>query len=268
MKLNLMNEMQQADSLSLLSDNETLSNYTRRKLIPLFHFYDGSKKAKILKYLTKSKEKDNFLLAEELLGENYKDINRCDLATIELISYYNQNSKCSYNTELSQINWNKIYEDDQIYRRLFDKYSNNPRKLDSVAHLAIKQDSLNRKLIKFLIKKHTLNKILDYDCDCSASKSIFFIAQHSDRDVNFRKEVMDNILKLNSYPLDNIAYLIDRQLMNENKKQKFGTQLKFNVDTNKFGSYPIEDMKNIDSLRYEYNLPKLSVYLKYANKLR
>lgn len=38
--------------------------------------------------------------------------------------------------------------------------------------------------------------------------------------------------------------------MNENRKQKFGTQLQFNADTKKLGSYPIEDMKNLDSIRY------------------
>lgn len=267
-KLNLVNEMQKADSLNLLSDSATLSNYTHNNLIPLFYLYNNSKKAIILKYLTKSKEKNNFLLAEELIKKNYNKINKCELGTIKLIKYYNLYSKYNKNSELSQINWNKIYEDDQMYRRLFNKYNNNPQKLDSVGRLTIKQDSINRKLVRFLIKKYTLNKILDDDCDCLASKSIFYIAQHSDMEINFRKEILEYVSKSNSYPLDNIAYLVDRQLMNENKKQKFGTQLKFNADTKELGSYPIEDMKNLDSLRYEYNLPKLSIYLQYVKNIR
>lgn len=267
-KLNLVNEMQKADSLNSLSDSATLSNYALKNLIPLFHLYNNSKKAIILKYLTKSKEKNNFLLAEELIRKNYKKINKCDLGTIELIEYYNLYNKCNNNIELSQINWNKIYEDDQMYRRLFNKYNNIPHKLDSIGRLTIKQDSINREFVKFLIKKHTLNRILDDDCDCLASKSIFYIAQHSDMETNFRKEILEYVSKSNSFPLNSKAYLIDRHLMNEKKRQKFGTQLKFNTDTKKLGSYPIEDMKNVDSLRYEYNLPKLSIYLKYVNKIK
>jgi len=266
--LNLVNEMQKADSLNSLSDSVTLSNYTHKNLIPLFHLYNSSKKSIILKYLTKSKDESNALLAKELIKKNYNKINRCDLGTIELIEYYNLYSKCNINGELSQINWNKIYEDDQMYRRLFNKYNNDPQKLDSIGRLTIKQDSINREFVKFLIKKHTLNKILDEDCDCLASKSIFYIAQHSDMDTNFRKEILEYVSKSNSFSLNSKAYLIDRHLMNEKKKQKFGTQLKFNTDTKKFGSYPIEDIKNLDSLRYEYNLPKLSIYLKYVNKIR
>lgn len=266
--LNLVNEMQKADSLNLLSDSASLSNYTKKNLIPLFHSYNDSKKAIILKYLTKSKEKKNFLLAEELIRKNHDKINKCDLGTKELIQYYNQYSKCNKNSELSQIDWNKIYEDDQKYRRLFNKYHNNPEKSDSITHLMIKHDSISREFVKSLIKKHTLKKILDEDCDCLASKSIFYIAQHSDMEINFRKEILEYVSKLNSFSLGNKAYLIDRDLTSEKKKQKFGTQLQFDTETKKLGSYPIEDLKNVDSLRYEYNLPKLSIYLKFVNKIR
>lgn len=56
-KLNLVNVMQKADSLNLLSDSATISNYTHKNLIPLFHLYNNSKKVIILKYLIKSREK-------------------------------------------------------------------------------------------------------------------------------------------------------------------------------------------------------------------
>ncbi|MGA9212797.1 MAG: hypothetical protein WBY99_08915, partial [Kaistella sp.] len=266
--INLVNVMQKADSLNLLSDSATISNYTRQNLIPLFHLYNDSKKAIILKYLTKSKEKNNLLLAEELIKKNYNKINKCDLINIKLIQIYNQYIKCNNNSELSQINWNKIYENDQMYRRLFNKYNNDPQKLDSVGRLTIKQDSINRGFVKSLIKKHTLNKILDDDCDCLASETIFYIAQHSDMEINFRKEILEYVSKSNSYSLNNKAYLIDRDLVSDKKKQKFGTQLKFNPDTKKLESSPIEDIKNLDSLRYEYDLPKLSIYLKYVNKIK
>lgn len=267
-KLNLVNAMQKADSLNLLSDSATLASYTHENLIPLFHLYNNSKKAIILKYLTKSKDKNNLLLAEEFIKKNYNKINKCDLNNVELIQIYNRYVKCNNNSELSQINWNKIYVEDQMYRRLFNKYNNDPQKLDSVGRLTIKQDSINREFVKSLIKKYTLDKILDNDCECSASKSIFYIAQHSDMEINFRKEILEYVLKSSSYSLNNKALLIDRDLTSEKKKQKFGTQLKFNPDTKKLESSPIEDKKNLDSLRYEYNLPKLSIYLKYVNKTK
>ena len=265
---NLVSAMHKADSLNLLSDSASISDYTHKSLIPLFHLYNSSKKAIILKYLTKSKEKNKLLLAEELIKKNYAKINKCDLIRSELIQLYNRYSKCSTTSELSQIDWNKIYEDDQMYRRLFNKYSNDPKKLDSVGRLTIKQDSINREFVKSLINKYTLDQILEQDCDCSASKTIFYIAQHSDMEISFRKEILAYVLKAKSYSLNNKAYLIDRDLVSDKKKQKFGTQLKFDLNTKKLGSSPIAEIKNLDSLRYEYNLPKLSIYLKYVNKVK
>ncbi len=87
-------------------------------------------------------------------------------------------------------------------------------------------------------------------------------------EISFRKEILAYLLKAKFYSLNNKAYLIDRDLVSDKKKQKFGTQLKFDLNTKKLESSPIEDMKNLDSLRYEYNLPKLSIYLKYVNKVK
>ena len=59
----------------------------------------------------------------------------------------------------------------------------------------------------------------------------------------------------------NIAYLKDRVLVNNGKKQLFGTQFY----TNKkgiFGPRPIKDIKNLNKRRKEYGLPPFSEYKK------
>ncbi|MEW6170839.1 MAG: DUF6624 domain-containing protein, partial [Candidatus Omnitrophota bacterium] len=63
---------------------------------------------------------------------------------------------------------------------------------------------------------------------------------------------------------ENIAYLKDRILINEGKKQLFGTQFYFNKKK-KLIPYSISNPKNLDKRRKEYGLPPFKNFLIMAD---
>ena len=125
-------------------------------------------------------------------------------------------------------------------------------------------DKQNTLKMRRVVKKYgwpTINMV-----GKKASKNAWLLVQHADHDIKFQKfcfHLMEGIYKENPKEIlkTNIAYLKDRVLVNEGKRQIFGTQFY----TNKkgiFGLWPIKDMKNINKTRKEYNLPLLSEYQK------
>jgi hypothetical protein len=58
-----------------------------------------------------------------------------------------------------------------------------------------------------------------------------------------------------------LAYLTDRVLVNDGKKQRYGTQMGMN-----FEPQPIEDAGNVDQRRAEVGLPPLAEYVKLARE--
>lgn len=58
----------------------------------------------------------------------------------------------------------------------------------------------------------------------------------------------------------NVAYLTDRVLLAEGKKQVYGTQ--FILEKGKWKPRPLEDEANVDRRRAEVGLPPLAEYAK------
>jgi len=62
-----------------------------------------------------------------------------------------------------------------------------------------------------------------------------------------------------------IPYLIDKNLLDENKKQLYGTQVFFDENKKKFVVYPVRDEDKVDDRRLIFRLQKLDDYLKSFN---
>jgi len=100
-----------------------------------------------------------------------------------------------------------------------------------------------------------------------ASKAFWLIVQHADLDVKFQAKCLSLLrvaVKNKQAFRKNEAYLTDRVLVNQNKKQKFGTQ--FVRKDNKLIPYPVLDKKNVDRRRKLYNLDTLNKNIKRMNK--
>jgi hypothetical protein len=92
--------------------------------------------------------------------------------------------------------------------------------------------------------------------------AVFLLIQHSP--VEYQKKYFPQIEKSaynGDIPLSDVAYLTDKILVGENKKQLYGTQLKHNKDGS-YELYPMEDEKNVNVRRSQFGLSSIEEYAK------
>jgi hypothetical protein len=130
-----------------------------------------------------------------------------------------------------------------------------------------KTDSLNLIEAKSIIKKYGYP---GYDLvGESGSNRFWTIVQHCDDDVKFQQQVlllMSKQVKLNNASGEDFAYLQDRVLLSTNKKQIYGTQVRYNPTTKTAKPFPVQDSINVDKRRKAVGLTPLNEYLKIFDK--
>jgi hypothetical protein len=125
-------------------------------------------------------------------------------------------------------------------------------------------DKKNTKELKKIISKHgwpTISMV-----GKRASFCAWLLAQHADHDKRFQKKALKLLKKIYSKnwrdvdPM-NIAFLTDRILVGNGKKQIFGTQ--FYMDkSGALKPYPIRNKSGLDERRKKYGIPPFKEYLK------
>lgn len=95
-----------------------------------------------------------------------------------------------------------------------------------------------------------------------ASGWAWLIVQHSDFDMEFQKSCLKQMREASEGEVkkQNIAYLEDRVLRNENRPQKYGTQLKKDESGN-WMVQETEDLENINQRRAQMGLGTLEEYI-------
>lgn len=91
----------------------------------------------------------------------------------------------------------------------------------------------------------------------------WLLVQHADLDRAFQKrclQLMEAAAASDEVSKKDLAYLTDRVLVGEGKKQRFGTQ--FKEDKGEMVPQPIEDEANVDKRRAEIGLPSMAEYKK------
>lgn len=90
----------------------------------------------------------------------------------------------------------------------------------------------------------------------------WLLVQHADANPIFQRKCLDLMARLPKEEVSqsNLAYLTDRVLLAEGKKQRYGTQ--FTVVDGKWQPRPLEDETNVDQRRAEAGLPPLAEYAK------
>ncbi len=166
-----------------------------------------------------------------------------------------------YKTELK-----KILYLDQKYRLLSDSleqiYEWDSDTLQEIYKTEHIQDSLNLIGIERIIaeigwpKRSVLGD--------SASDAAFLVLQHCGKAAIMQKylQIMIESANKNDLAWSNLALYIDRIKMLKSEKQIYGTQIVYNDSLQKLMVYPVEDMKNIDSLRHSVGLIPISEHLK------
>jgi hypothetical protein len=96
------------------------------------------------------------------------------------------------------------------------------------------------------------------------ANAAWLLVQHADLSPKFQRKCLDLMARV---PRDEVsprdlAYLTDRVLLAEGKKQVYGTQ--FTMANGKCTPRPLEDEANVDKRRKEVGLPPLAEYLREA----
>jgi len=90
------------------------------------------------------------------------------------------------------------------------------------------------------------------------------MVQHCDFDPSFQLKVQEamktEVDKNNASSID-LAFLTDRVNLNLGKKQLYGTQVNYNMETGLVFSKPVFDSLNINKRRREVGLPSIEKYL-------
>jgi hypothetical protein len=119
-------------------------------------------------------------------------------------------------------------------------------------------DAENTKWLKRVVREHgwPTYSLVGED----GAGAAWLLVQHADANVNFQRRCLDLMLKLpkEEISMSNVAYLTDRVLLAEGKKQLYGTQ--FATIDGKFGPSPIEDEAHVDERRASVGLPSLADY--------
>ena len=121
-------------------------------------------------------------------------------------------------------------------------------------------DADNTTWLKGVVEKHgwPTNTLVGAD----GADAAWLLVQHADADPKFQRRCLDLMAKLpkNEVSQPNLAYLTDRVLLAEGKKQLYGTQF-IGVD-GQWKVRPLEDEANVDKRRAEVGLPPLAEYTK------
>jgi hypothetical protein len=96
------------------------------------------------------------------------------------------------------------------------------------------------------------------------ANAAWLLVQHADLSPEFQRKCLDLMTRAprDQINLGDLAYLTDRVLLAEGKKQVYGTQV--TLVNGKCKPRPLEDEANVDQRRKEVGLPPLAEYSKEA----
>jgi hypothetical protein len=179
-----------------------------------------------------------------------------------------------FNTELRQELQKRLKEDQAARMAIIEwmkkQQFNDPEKLkkmndEPIVKNLLEIDHANTKWLKEVVDK--------YGWPCRSmvgddgAHSAWLLVQHADKDREFQKKCLDLMKELapkGEVSRSDLAYLTDRILVAENKKQVYGTQFQ-NVN-GKMEPVPIEDEANVDKRRQEAGLPTMAEYRQIVEK--
>jgi hypothetical protein len=158
----------------------------------------------------------------------------------------------------------KMVEEDQAARKKILKTpSPDAAAVRSIADI----DRKNTARLKEIVDKHGWpgKSLVGED----GAHAAWLLVQHADRDRAFQKRcltLLQQAVKVHEASHTDLAYLTDRVLVGENKKQVYGTQ--FRAVDGKWEPYPLEDEKNVDRRRKEAGMSSLAEYRKVIEEMQ
>ena len=162
----------------------------------------------------------------------------------------------------------KRVKEDQAARNAMIKI-NQGETLDAESHKIMEQltkiDADNTAWLKKHVDQHGFPTITEVGKD--GASGAWLLVQHADAQPAFQRQCLDLMTKLPKHERDgkNLAYLTDRVLLAEGKKQLYGTQ--FTKVNDVWKPRPLEDEANVDKRRAEVGLSTLAEYAKQLSAM-
>lgn len=101
------------------------------------------------------------------------------------------------------------------------------------------------------------------------SNDFWLMTQHCDHDVAFQEKVLVAMrakVGLHDADAKNFAYLTDRVRVNTGRRQLYGTQVTYNVDSCQAVPKPLEDSSHVNERRKQIGMESLESYLNWMSQ--
>ena len=145
---------------------------------------------------------------------------------------------------------------DQYIRSLSLKFP----KIKELCSEVIFQDSISKKFVEKILNEYGWPAISTVGEQIS--HSFWLLVQHMDKDITLQKkalELLKQATEKNEADPKDLAYLEDRILIAENKKQKYGTQWK--IEKGELLMSPVREINELEKRRKEVGLSTLDEQL-------
>ena len=153
----------------------------------------------------------------------------------------------------------------QIKKCIEENFGHESEEYNYYWSLIKEQDSLNELIVTRILDNY--GWLSQNQIGYMANQSLWLVIQHApietqEKYLELLKESVDKGGSEGWY----LAFLEDRILMRNNKKQKYGSQLIQNKETGEYQLYPVEDPENLNKRRAKIGLEPIEDYLKsYSN---
>jgi hypothetical protein len=201
-------------------------------------------------------EKSNYLELNMLLKEKAFLSLLTDDRWLQLLHLINPRNEV-YNDSLA-ILLSEIRENDQKYRHMLDgvrnPYGQEPSDtFKSILKKIVFYDSLDLLLVSSIIDKY--GWLSQNEVSSEGNSALWLVIQHADLEVQVKYfPIMKEAVKNGKAKQSELAYLEDRILMRQGKKQLYGTQYKLNPTSHQMELWDIEDPINLNNRRHSVGL--------------
>ncbi|MFM9944616.1 MAG: DUF6624 domain-containing protein [Bacteroidia bacterium] len=204
-------------------------------------------------------EKTNYLEFYILNSETQFQFLHSDRRWNELLYIVNPRNE-TYNDSLAKVLLS-IRENDQKYRLMLDAVRH-PYKEEasdsfkSILKMMVYYDSINLIRVKSIIDRY--GWLSQNEVGNKGNSTLWLVIQHSDLKTQEKYfPIMKEAVKNGKATKGELAYLEDRMLMNQGKKQLYGTQYKLNEKNRQMELWLIEDPLNLNKRRESVGLPPM-----------
>ncbi len=158
-----------------------------------------------------------------------------------------------------------IEESDQYYRQQMEavqqKSGGDSKDMKQLMCSMKKADSLNLAKVSAILERYGWPGA--EAIGSSANTTLFMVIQHSDLAQQDRYlPVMRKAVKEGKASASQLALLEDRVALLHHQKQRYGSQVKWDMKTNEYSLLPLEDPQHVDERRKAVGLQPLKDYLK------